>query len=332
MRFLRETDFRRKLEVTDAPPATKMSQILSLVTSMKIIGILALLFFAPDRADAKDISLPRPQPAGRTVGDVMAAAKDIPLPRPRPAGRSVGDVQAQLESAPPMLSSGNVAPSACRLRLTSELAIAPSVPAMAGPGECGGPDLVRLEAVILRDNKGKVALNPPAMVRCSMAEAIVHWIRDDLAPAAATLGSPLKSLDGSSYECRSRNHIAGAKLSEHGRANAFDLLRVKLANGKAIDPTDRTAPTEFRTSMRQSACARFTTVLGPGADRSHENHVHVDLAERRRGYRMCQWDVREPAPAQVAELVPLPPPRPNIENEGAGARNKRGVNERIAMP
>ena len=283
------------------------------VTSMKMIGIVALLFFAAD----------------------MAAAKDIPLPRPRPGHHTVGHVQSQPETAPPMevTDAPPAAPSACRLRLTSELAIAPSVPTTAGPGECGGPDLVRLEAVMLSDNKGKVVLNPPAMIRCGMAEAVVHWIRDDLAPAAAALGSPLKSLDGSSYECRSRNHIAGAKLSEHGRANAFDILRVKLANGKAIDPTDRTAPTEFRTSMRQSACVRFTTVLGPGADASHENHVHVDLAERRGGYRMCQWDVREPAPAQVAALVPLPPPRPKIgDDDGAGARNKRSVHERNAMP
>jgi hypothetical protein len=279
---------------------------------MKTIGVLALLFFAAD----------------------MAAAKNVPLPRPRPANHAVNDVQTQAEVAPPMEVTDAAAPgpSACRLRLTSELAIAPSVPAMAGPGECGGPDLVRLEAVILSGDKGKVVLNPPATIRCGMAEAVVQWIRDDLAPAAAALGSPLKSLDGSSYECRSRNHIAGAKLSEHGRANAFDVLRVKLANGKAIDPTDRTAPTEFRTSMRQSACARFTTVLGPGADPSHENHVHVDLAERRGGYRMCQWDVREPAPARVAELVPLPPPRPKIEDDGAGPRNKRGLHERNATP
>jgi hypothetical protein len=47
-------------------------------------------------------------------------------------------------------------------------------------------------------------------------------------------------------------------------------------------------------------------VLGPGSDPSHENHIHVDLAQRRGGYRMCQWDVRDP---QVAS-VPLPTPRP----------------------
>jgi hypothetical protein len=55
------------------------------------------------------------------------------------------------------------------------------------------------------------------------------------------------------------------------------------------------------------------TVLGPGSDGFHENHVHVDLAERRGNYRICEWDVREPgetAAAFVAGVVPLPRARP----------------------
>jgi hypothetical protein len=34
-------------------------------------------------------------------------------------------------------------------------------------------------------------------------------------------------------------------------------------------------------------------VLGPGADPAHEFHLHVDLAERRNGYRLCQWPERK---------------------------------------
>jgi hypothetical protein len=69
--------------------------------------------------------------------------------------------------------------------------------------------------------------------------------------------------------------------------------------------------------------ARFSTVLGPGSDGNHEEHIHVDLAERHGGYKMCEWEVREPikqaeqtvpqTEGPVAALtgpVPLPHPRP----------------------
>jgi hypothetical protein len=36
----------------------------------------------------------------------------------------------------------------------------------------------------------------------------------------------------------------------------------------------------------------------------------MDLAERSRGYRMCQWDVHEPP---VLVNVPLPVPRPTAQ-------------------
>jgi len=74
--------------------------------------------------------------------------------------------------------------------------------------------------------------------------------------------------------------------------------------------------------VRKSVCAHFTTVLGPGSDGYHENHIHVDLAERRGGYRMCQWDVRDPKPAagEVATTIPLPPARPKIEGKSTTGR------------
>ena len=79
---------------------------------------------------------------------------------------------------------------------------------------------------------------------------------------------------------------------------------MKLANGRLVEWTDPAVAREARESLRRSACGRFMTVLGPGSDGYHESHIHVDLAERRGNYRMCQWEVRD-----VAD-VPLPRPRP----------------------
>jgi hypothetical protein len=198
------------------------------------------------------------------------------------------------ESPPP--------PSACFVRLTSGLARAQAQPTLVGAGECGATDVVTLEAILLPDER-RAAVVPPATLRCSMAEALAQWVREDVAPA---LAGPLVTVDNyGSYECRGRDHIQAAKLSEHGLANAIDIRGFVLANGHHIELTDTAAPLELRGALRASACARFTTVLGPGSDGFHEQHIHLDLAERHSGYRICQWDVRAPE-----EEVPLPPTRP----------------------
>ena len=72
--------------------------------------------------------------------------------------------------------------------------------------------------------------------------------------------------------------------------------------------TDIADDKDARERLRQAACARFTTVLGPGSDGYHENHIHLDVIVRRGGYRICQWDVRDAE--SIASVVPLPPERP----------------------
>jgi hypothetical protein len=56
-----------------------------------------------------------------------------------------------------------------------------------------------------------------------------------------------------------------------------------------------------------SVCARFTTVLGPSSDWYHEDHIHLDLAERHNGYRICEWAVLDPLP-KIAPLMPAERP------------------------
>ncbi|MGY8668205.1 extensin family protein [Bradyrhizobium sp. UFLA05-109] len=252
-----------------------------------------------------------------TVHPAKIPAK-IPLPRPRsddapkevakpatqqPAveGRPAADKPAE-PAAPPEKQA-----SACRLALTEEIAIAPSIPDIHGPGGCGGVDLVRLEAIVLPD-KRKVQVKPAAILRCSMASAIADWVRSDMAPLAANLGSTISDLDNfDSFECRGRNRIVGAMLSEHGHANALDVRAFKLANGQSIGLTDRSVPRELRERVLHSVCARFSTVLGPGSDWYHEDHIHLDLMQRRNDYRICQWNVWDPLP-QVAPLLPAERP------------------------
>ncbi|MGH6771724.1 MAG: extensin family protein, partial [Xanthobacteraceae bacterium] len=239
-----------------------------------------------------------------------ATAQSIPIPRARPYPGTTAEAPA----APP----AKPAPSACRLRLKPMLAVAPSIDPIDGPGQCGHTDLVRLEMVILPD-QSRVAISPPATLQCEMAEAIVHWVRDDLSLLTLGLGSPLRSIQNyASYHCRGRNNIAGAPISEHGKGNAIDIRSVRLADGRRVEPTDPRVSRAFRDGWRKTVCARFTTVLGPGSDGYHENHIHVDLMHRHSGYRMCQWDIRmpeeKPPEAEVVRsVVPLPLPRPKVD-------------------
>jgi hypothetical protein len=262
----------------------------------------------------------------------VASRAAVPLPRPRPqdapavepgrpkseqlkseqlkseqpkSEQPEAEKQAPAETGKPAASPPQ--PSACRLALSDAIAIAPSIPDIHGPGDCGGEDLVRLEAVVLPD-KHLVAVKPAAILRCPMASAIADWIRTDMAPLALSLGSVISDLDNfDSFECRGRNRVVGAQLSEHGRANALDVRALKLADGQSISLTDRTVSRGLRETVLHSVCARFSTVLGPGSDGYHEDHIHLDLMERHNNYRICQWNVWDPLP-QVAPLLPAERP------------------------
>lgn len=117
-------------------------------------------------------------------------------------------------------------------------------------------------------------------------------------------------------------------LSEHGRANALDVRAFKLANGQSIGLTDRTVPRELRERVLHSVCARFSTVLGPGSDWYHEDHIHLDLMQRRNDYRICQWNVWDPLP-QVAPLLPAERPEeaPPREVAAKSGEDKEGVEQ-----
>ena len=254
----------------------------------------------------------------------VARALSVPLPKPRPAEAPAieADTPADGKQTPAEADrpAEPVAPapqlSACRLALSEAIAIAPSIPDIHGAGGCGGEDLVRLEAVVLPD-RHLVQVKPAAILRCAMASAIADWVRTDIAPLAASLGSTVTDLDNfDSFECRGRNRVVGAPLSEHGRANALDVRSFKLANGRSISLTDRTMPRELRESVLHSVCARFSTVLGPGSDWYHEDHIHLDLMGRHNDYRICQWNVWDPLPP-IAPLLPAGRPDQAPQREAA---------------
>jgi hypothetical protein len=231
-------------------------------------------------------------------GGGLAFAEDIPLPRPRPPAPPAWiEPRTFREAAGPDFISADVtsAPSACRLRLEKVAVLAP-MPRLIGPGACGGGDMVELDAVLIAGGQ-RVEIKPAPVLRCDMAERLAAWVREDAAPRVAKAGPALRSVDTyDDFDCRGRNRVRGARLSEHGRGNAVDVRSLTLADARVIRLTDKTVAKDLRSDLRASACARFTTVLGPGSDGYHEEHIHLDLADRHNGYRICQWDVLEPPP------------------------------------
>jgi hypothetical protein len=307
---------------------------------------LGLSLVLSEPANARNYAAPldifgfgTPRPRG------AAHSAKIPLPKPRPeeAPKAADEAAPEADGKPSPDKPGANKPaeaappsekqlSACRLALTEEIAVAPSIPDIHGPGACGGEDLVRLEAIVLPD-KRKVAVKPAAILRCTMATAIADWVRTDMVPLATSLGSTITDLDNfDSFECRGRNRVVGAMLSEHGKANALDVRSLKLANGQSISLTDRTLSRDVRERVLHSVCSRFSTVLGPGSDWYHEDHIHLDLAQRRNDYRICQWNVWDPLP-QVAPLLPAerpeeaPPREVAAKSEGA----KDGADDQESM-
>jgi hypothetical protein len=294
---------------------------------VKVLISIALFAASIGLAGAQETTAPA---AKRAHSESRAPLRLLParVPRPRPGqALTVPEQYSPPQEAyaafpEPTNAAAPVKPSECQLRLEKIATFRP-LSVLMGPGECGAADAVALDGVILPDRSTAV-LTPPATLRCTMAEAVANWLRDDVVPATQKLGFVLRGVDNfDSYECRGRNRVRGATLSEHGRANALDVRGFKLGNGELIRLTDVNAAKEWRNAVRASACARFSTVLGPGSDGSHEDHIHVDLAERRGDYKMCEWDVREPLKwaektepaadaggAKPEDTVPLPRPRP----------------------
>jgi hypothetical protein len=237
----------------------------------------------------------------------LAAAEPVPLPRPRPPiwaePRSFAEAVAGLDFDAAKVSAE---PTDCGQRLAAMAEIEP-LPRLIGPGACGGGDMVELKTVVLAD-KSRIAVRPPALISCGMAESLAAWLREEAAPRLAAFGSALTGVENyDSYECRPRNRAFGAKLSQHAHGEALDVRALHLADGRRLELTDMRVDKPLRDTLRETACRRFTTVLGPG-DPFHESHIHLDVIQRRGGYRLCQWDVREPKPEPPK--VPLPRPRP----------------------
>ncbi|WP_445503709.1 extensin-like domain-containing protein [Microvirga sp. G4-2] len=160
-----------------------------------------------------------------------------------------------------------------------------------GPGVCGMDHPFKVAAF----NNGEVGLKSKVTLACPIIPRIDTWLDEIVKPAAIMyFGVPVVDLKAGSYSCRPRNNQRGAKLSEHSFGNALDVMAFVLADGREIavvkgwkgDPAEQ----DFLREAFVGACRYFTTVLGPGADAFHYDHLHIDLARHdpRGERRICK--------------------------------------------
>ena len=233
----------------------------------------------------------------------VLAASDIPIPSRRPAVDNTGAARpdAPMEDATP---EGPEEEAAAGIQEIDESVLQECEQHMRalgiqftrqkpiqGENGCGVAAPYEISAVA-----DTVAIRPAAIIACETAIALAGWVKAAALPYAEKLpGKPaLTGLQNASgYVCRGRNNNPKAKLSEHALGRAIDISAFLFEDGSRItvEPRQRTGrPQEaYQKAVRFAACLHFTTVLGPYSDANHRDHLHLDIAERRGGYRLCDF-------------------------------------------
>ena len=141
---------------------------------------------------------------------------------------------------------------------------------------------------------GQVSMKPAATLACPIVSALDRWLSDSVQPAAMRwFGVRVVEIKQiSAYSCRGMNGNPHAHISEHAFGNALDIAAFTLADGRriAVKTGWRGMPEEqgFLRDVQAAACQQFNTVLAPGSNAHHEDHIHVDLMRRASRRTICQ--------------------------------------------
>jgi hypothetical protein len=149
---------------------------------------------------------------------------------------------------------------------------------------------------------GPANVSPAATLACPVISALDAWVATGIEPAALRwFGQPVIEIKQiSAFACRSMNGQRGAPISEHAFGNALDVAGFTLADGRKVTVRDgwRGLPAEraFLHDVQAAACQQFSTVLAPGSNAFHYDHIHVDLARHASGRSICN---PPPVPGEV---------------------------------
>ena len=143
---------------------------------------------------------------------------------------------------------------------------------------------------------GEVTVSGEPTILCSFAKQFTGWVRDVGAPLTlAYTGQRLALIEtGPGFVCRTRYNRPDEKVSEHAKGNALDIASFVLADKTRIlvkeQPSDSPTSRNLIRTFRATGCGYFTTILGPGSNSAHEEHLHFDYALHGKtlNYRICE--------------------------------------------
>jgi len=234
---------------------------------------------------AADLPDSGPAPAARP----SQAPADVPVVAPVPQSSPERQKEDGVTARPATRAGTGLSPAeqACRKELDALGVRFSPKPTVSEPGGCAIANPIEIESL-----SASIALDAPAMLNCATARTAARFMAATIDPAARRhFGSSVKlASNASAYVCRPR--AGTTTLSEHAIGNAIDISAFVLEDGRRIAVLgayeDEKAAGPFLDEVRKAACGPFKTVLGPGADADHADHLHLDLAWRRNGGTFCQ--------------------------------------------
>ena len=210
-----------------------------------------------------------------TISPSSGRSEKVPVPRTRPPGQNA-DAKPSAPAEEAARATGPWSTDevlAARARCV-ELLAPISADVSAGPavraGACGTPAPVVVESI---GTSVSVAMRPPVSLNCSVVVALHAWLEQNVQPAARDLlGEEITAVSGTSgYQCRNRADTA--RISEHGFANAIDILGFVTRSGRRVSVINSWGPNANHLSDKNNATAE-------AARSGVDDHASTDSGRR----------------------------------------------------
>lgn len=278
----------------------------------------------PALAGAAEVPLPERNPVIElrpAIAGVEASASAMPLPERRPKTTAstptakATDPPVKAPEPPDTWTSGEIAAAKAECeKLTKGLTAEFRYVEPIKHGQCGTPQPVEVTSL---GSGQKVSIVPPAIMNCRMVAMLTRWIDTVVQPKAkALLGKPIARLtNASAYVCRNRYGASDQKLSEHAKANAFDVSAFVTSDGRSVSVEAYWGPTMAEIEARQTAEAE--KLAKAEADKAKATKVASTD-----GALPAPGGASAPAAADEPDKMAAATPRPEPKKSLKGKRTK----------